>query len=72
MDMMGELMEFVGDNRNREERLAHTVARRAPETAAADRGLPAVSDVSGYWNGSGYVNYFLVGVSLLGGPDVLK
>ena len=71
MDALGTLIEWVGDNRNREERLAHTAAAGVPAVVQA-----STSDVgdsqTGYWSGGGYQNYFLVGTSLLGGTDVLK
>lgn len=30
-----------------------------------------VRDTQGYWNGNSSVGYFIVGVSLVGGPDVV-
>ena len=71
MDMFGTLIEYVGDNRNREERLASTLASGAP--GANQASTSEVGDnQTGYWDGGGYQSYFLVGVSLLGGTGVLK
>lgn len=72
-DVQNLLTQAEGMRRDRIEKIGPSdVARSAPETTAADSGGSAVSDVSGYWNGSGYQSYFLVGISLLGGTDVLK
>ena len=72
-DTLGIFNEVTGMMRNREERLASTTAASSPVLPSAV-GLASVvgDDQSGYWNGGGYVSYFLVGTSLLGGTDVLK
>ena len=72
-DTLGIFNEATGMMRNREERLASTATANTPALPSSV-GLASVigDDQTGYWNGSGYQSYFLVGVSLLGGTDVLK
>ena len=73
VDTLGIFNEATGIMRNREERLASSAAVSAPTTPPAV-GLASVvgDDQTGYWDGSQYHSYFLVGVSLLNGSDVMK
>jgi len=73
MASMNPFTEFITQERNRtERRIAAQSAQVQTITAAQTQALSVGSDDGGYWNGAAYVQYFVLGKSLLGGSDVLR
>ena len=70
-DEQSAWLEVVAVLRNRTDRVDTTNAAGQPAAHIASPSAGGDSQ-TGYWNGSGYQSYFLVGISLLGGTDVLK
>lgn len=66
-------VRLVQNQRERDSRRALIDAARLSGDYQARQSDPAAGagDGSGYWTGPGYVQFFTLGESALGGPDVL-